>query len=185
MFDPHFTVGAVRATRQMLRLCHICTSLREIRWMMGARGASEAGESVTHKRALRLYTEAALRVRGRRRKKIPSPIAHRGPGCRNPPNVVSSGSRTRALRPQSARPTRHSAPGPQHRIQICWCNAGWQQVGANRRHGHPTVQDVCRPLDQQIVASQCIQSSRSRRAVLLTAPSNLRIIRYRCATLAV
>ena len=48
--------------------------------MMGARLASEAGESVTHKRALRLYAEAALRVRGRRRKKLFSPIANRGPG---------------------------------------------------------------------------------------------------------
>ena len=37
---------------------------------------------------------------------------------------------------------------PQHRIQILRINAGWQKVGADRAHGHPTVEDFLRPLDQ-------------------------------------
>ena len=48
--------------------------------MMGTRDASEAGEPVNHKRVARLYTEAGLRVRRRRRKKVSSPIATTGPG---------------------------------------------------------------------------------------------------------
>ncbi len=49
----------------------------------------QAGERVTHKRVERLYTEACLRVRRRRRKKIP--VANRHPLVRSAvPNDVWS-----------------------------------------------------------------------------------------------
>ncbi len=67
----------VSVTYESIRQWCICTSLREIKSMMGARDASEAGEPVNHKRVARLYTEAGLRVRRRRRKKVSSPIANR------------------------------------------------------------------------------------------------------------